>query len=66
MDKPRYDPKKNVSRHAATDEEKCRDMVKRNPDWELVDIEPIDVDIFKVDCVFKGDTNFQGNRQSKD
>jgi len=57
MVKPRYDPIEDKSRHSAVSRKDCDKMAKLN-DWKLVDVEPIDFDIFKVDCVFKGKTEF--------
>jgi hypothetical protein len=33
--RPRYDPEENISRHSATDPEKCDRMAKRQG-WELI------------------------------
>ncbi|MGK7905479.1 MAG: hypothetical protein AB4352_29555 [Hormoscilla sp.] len=58
MPKPRYDEDENLSRHAATDEGCCEEM-ERKYGWKLKRIEPIRYDpIFKVDCVFEGQTEF--------
>lgn len=62
---PRYDPEEDVSRHAATSPEKCKEM-KKNHGWDLVDIEEISVDAFKVDCVFKGKTEFPKSYHDKE
>ncbi len=45
------------TRHAATDPRKCEEMARRYG-WELIDIEPRDTGVMKVDCVFKGDAQF--------
>ena len=59
MLKPRYDDNKNESRHAAVDRKDCENMANRQK-WRLKDIEIIGGDqaIFKVDCVFEGETEF--------
>ena len=56
----RYDPEEDVSRHAATDFKKCKDM-ERHYGWKLKDVERLRVSpdsIFKVDCVFEGNVDF--------
>lgn len=45
------------SRHAATDPEKCEKMQEKYG-WKLLRIEPTKDKIFKVDCVFEGETEF--------
>lgn len=59
MPKPRYDQNKNESRHAAVDRKNCEQMAERQK-WRLKGVEVIGGDhaIFKVDCVFEGDTEF--------
>jgi hypothetical protein len=57
MANPRYDPVENKSRHGAASRKDCEKMAALN-DWRLLDVELIDFDIFKVDCVFKGKTEF--------
>jgi hypothetical protein len=60
MTKPRYDEQENVSRHAAVSKEDCEKM-QRKHGWQLVDIEklpPTKNQLFKVDCVFSGHTEF--------
>jgi hypothetical protein len=58
MPKSRYDDEENVSRHAATSKDACKEMARKYG-WELVGVEKIANDpIFKVDCVFKGETEF--------
>jgi hypothetical protein len=52
------EPEENVSRHSATDAEKCREMETRYG-WDLTAVEETPEDpIFKVDCVFDGETVF--------
>ena len=53
----RYDPEENISRHSATDPEKCDRMAKRQG-WELIGWEKTNDSILKVDCVFEGLTEF--------
>jgi hypothetical protein len=55
--RPRYDPEENISRHSATDPEKCAQMAKRQG-WELIGWEKTNDSILKVDCVFEGLTEF--------
>jgi hypothetical protein len=55
--RPRYDPEENISRHSATDPEKCDQMAKRQG-WELIRWEKTNDSILKVDCVFEGLTEF--------
>lgn len=57
MPKPRYDEEENVSRHAAADAD-CFQEMEDKYGWELKRVEPIKYDIFKVDCVFEGNTEF--------
>lgn len=57
MVKPRYDPEKDISRHGAVSRKNCENMAALN-NWKLLDVEPINIDMFKVDCVFKGKTEF--------
>ena len=58
MPKSRYEKDENKSRHAATTEGDCEKM-GRKYGWELIQVERIpDQPIFKVDCVFEGDTEF--------
>ena len=55
--RPRYDPDENISRHSATEPEKCDQMAKRQG-WELIRWEKTNASILKVDCVFEGLTEF--------
>ncbi|NJK38248.1 MAG: hypothetical protein HC835_11370 [Oscillatoriales cyanobacterium RM2_1_1] len=57
MSKPRYDEQEDQSRHAAADEDCCEEMANRYG-WQLVDVEPSNIPILKVDCVFAGETEF--------
>jgi len=57
MPKPRYDEDENVSRHAAANADCCEEMEQKYG-WNLLDIEPLESDIFEVDCVFEGNTEF--------
>jgi hypothetical protein len=58
MPKPRYDEDENVSRHAAVNKDYCKEM-ERKYGWALIQIEETPEDpIFKVDCVFEGETEF--------
>jgi hypothetical protein len=62
----RYDPDEDISRHSATDPQKCRDMQKKYG-WKLIDIEEIEnKNIFEVDCVFKGKTEFPNYLEAKE
>ncbi|MEG4281660.1 hypothetical protein QUB68_00915 [Microcoleus sp. A006_D1] len=62
----RYDPDEDISRHSATDPQKCRDMQKKYG-WKLIDIEEIEnKNIFEVDCVFKGKTEFPNYLEEKE
>jgi hypothetical protein len=53
----RYDPDEDVSRHGATDRQKCLNMEKKYG-WKMVRVEKTSDRILKVDCVFKGKTEF--------
>jgi hypothetical protein len=53
---------KSESRHGATDPEKCRNMEEKYG-WKLLRIEPTGDKILKVDCVFKGVTEFPSYHQ---
>ncbi len=55
--RPRYDPDENISRHSATDPEKCDPKAKRQG-WELIRGEKTKDSILKVDFVFEGLTEF--------
>jgi hypothetical protein len=55
----------NVSRHAATDEEKCEEMAEKY-DWDLVRVEPTEDPILQVDCVFEGETQFPNYHEKQD
>lgn len=60
MTSPRYDPKENVSRHAATSADDCLDMEDKYG-WNLKRVEDLPEttnQVFEVDCVFKGKTEF--------
>ena len=60
MTNPRYDPDEDVSRHAATDADECRDMEDKYG-WELTRVEELPEtvnQVFEVDCVFEGATEF--------
>jgi hypothetical protein len=60
MPKPRYDEDEDVSRHAAVSADDCKKMEKKYG-WELIDIEelpPLTNQVFEVDCVFRGKTEF--------
>jgi hypothetical protein len=60
MPKPRYDEEEDVSRHAASAPKDCLDMEERNG-WELKRIEELPEtpnQVFEVDCVFEGETEF--------
>ena len=46
---PRYDPDENVSRHGATDPDKCEEMVDKYS-WNLVRIEETGDPMLEVDC----------------
>ncbi|MFM6608040.1 MAG: hypothetical protein ACKPJO_00475 [Dolichospermum sp.] len=46
-----------ISRHAATDRDKCQEMADKYG-WELLKVEPTNNKIFKVNCVFAGETEF--------
>ncbi len=61
----RYDDDEDVSRHAATDEEKCEDMATKYK-WSLIRVEPADDPILKVDCVFEGETEFPDYHEKQD
>ena len=53
----RYDPKENVSRHAVSHPNLCRQMASRY-DWTLLRVEPTNTRILEFDCVFEGKTEF--------
>jgi hypothetical protein len=53
----RYDPEEDVSRHAAADDECCYEM-ERKYRWKLKRIDNLRGNIFKVDCIFYGKTEF--------
>ena len=66
MPKPRYDEDEAVSRQAATSEGDCEKMARKYS-WELVEVEKTPDDpIFKVDCVFEGETEFPQPYQEKE
>ncbi len=46
-----------ISRHAATDRDKCQEMADKYR-WELLKVEPTNNKLLKVDCVFAGETEF--------
>ncbi len=54
---PRYDPDENVSRHGATDPDKCEEMADKYG-WSLVRVEETGDSVLEVDCVFDGETEF--------
>ena len=56
---PRYNEEKDESRHAAASAENCLKMEK-NKGWRLKAIKQIGSGdaIFKVDCIFHGETEF--------
>ncbi|HBL11811.1 MAG TPA: hypothetical protein DD379_10450 [Cyanobacteria bacterium UBA11162] len=54
---PRYDPDTNISRHRATDPEKCEDMADKYG-WTLVRVEQTGDSTLESDCVFEGETEF--------
>ncbi|MGK7928352.1 MAG: hypothetical protein AB4290_24450 [Spirulina sp.] len=53
----RYDPDENISRHGATDPQKCEEMQQKYK-WNLIRVEITDDKILEVDCVFEGETEF--------
>lgn len=57
MIKPRYDAERNESRHSAAKAGDCPKMAKKYG-WELKDVEPLQGELLKADCVFEGDTEF--------
>lgn len=60
MPQPRYDEEEDKSRHAAATKPDCEEMANRQG-WTLVDVEelpPSPNQIFNVDCVFQGKTEF--------
>jgi hypothetical protein len=57
MPEPRYDPERDVSRHAAASEQDCQNMAERN-NWLLEDIEHTGDPLLPKDCVFKGKVEF--------
>ena len=66
MLKPRKDEAENVSRHAAVSEGDCEKMAGKYG-WELVAVEQIPTDpVFKVNCVFEGETEFPKPYQEKE
>jgi hypothetical protein len=66
MPKPRYDEDENVSRHAAASEGD-RENMARKYGWELIEVEQTPEDpVFKVDCVFEGETEFPKPYQEKE
>ncbi len=50
------------SRHSVTDPDKCRDLEKKYG-WRLLRLEPTKDKILKVDCIFKGKTEFPNYQQ---
>jgi hypothetical protein len=56
---PRYNEEKDESYHAAASAENCLKMQK-NQGWRLKGIKQIGTGdaIFKVDCIFHGETEF--------
>ncbi|MBD2137007.1 hypothetical protein H6F32_05260 [Anabaena sp. FACHB-1237] len=46
-----------ISRHAATDRDKCQEMADKYG-WQLLKVEPTNNKILKVDCIFAGETEF--------
>ncbi|BAZ08553.1 hypothetical protein NIES4071_03580 [Calothrix sp. NIES-4071] len=68
MSKFRYDEDEDLSRHAAVSPDDCREMAKKYS-WELISIEEIPPSInqvFQVDCVFRGKTEFPQTFYEKD
>ncbi|KYC41690.1 hypothetical protein WA1_16760 [Scytonema hofmannii PCC 7110] len=65
MPKPRYDEEEDKSRHAAASPKHCKEM-ERKYGWKLVDIEKTGDSILKVDCVFKGKTEFPKSFQENE
>ncbi len=57
MPKPRYDEEEDKSRHGAASRKNCEEMEKKYG-WQLLDVELISGNLLKVDCVFKGKTEF--------
>jgi hypothetical protein len=55
-----FSEEQDVSRHAAVNADCCREM-ERKYGWELISIEelpPSTNQVFEVDCVFRGKTEF--------
>ena len=57
MPKPRYDDKKDETRHAAVDDEACASM-KKKYGWDLKEVKLTETSILAVDCVFDGYCEF--------
>jgi len=57
MVNPRYNPERNESRHGTAKAEDCLKMAKKYG-WELKEIEPIEGEVLKYDCIFEGKTEF--------
>lgn len=68
MPKFRYNEDEDVSRHAAVSADDCKQM-ERKYSWELIAIEELPPSInqvFEVDCVFRGKTEFPKTFYEKD
>ncbi|HBL13841.1 MAG TPA: hypothetical protein DD379_21080 [Cyanobacteria bacterium UBA11162] len=57
MPKPSDEDEEDKSRHGAVSRKHCEDMEKKYG-WKLIDVEPTGNSILKVNCVFKGKTEF--------
>ncbi len=60
MPEPRYDEEENVSRHSAADADDCLEMEQKYG-WDLKRVEDLPEtpnQVFEVDCVFEGETEF--------
>lgn len=53
-----------ISRHSATDPEKCY-LIAKKYGWKLLRIEPTQDPVLKVDCIFEGDTEFPADHKEE-
>lgn len=55
------DSSRKITRHAATDPEKCEEM-RDKYGWNYVGWESTTSDLLKVNCLFEGDAEFPKSR----
>jgi len=50
-----------ITRHAATDPEKCREMENKYG-WKLLGWDDLNSNVFEVECIFQGEAKFPRSR----